>query len=138
MVTVLYDVAQQGRSRINIIDDHVHMPIVEQVAHGGAASCEQGGQPAAGSRRDLLKFFTVKIAKKLRALSPRGAPILLVNAWIDMTVSHEEVGESVVIKIQRDNSPAKKRDSRFTESRGECFIREIPVAVIDIESVVIV
>src|SRR5256885_3678916 len=53
------------------------------LAEGSAARANDGGQTAAGSRRDFLEFGTVEIAKKLRPLRPRRAPVAFVGDGVN-------------------------------------------------------
>ncbi len=63
MVQVVDDVAKKGRGRIHVVEDHIDVAVVKEVAEGGAARANDRGEAAAGDRRNFLKFGAVEIVK---------------------------------------------------------------------------
>src|SRR6266566_681563 len=138
VVGVVDDVAKKGRGRIHVVEDHIDVAVVEDVAEGSAARANDGGQTAAGSRRDFLEFGTVEIAKKLRPLRPRRAPVAFVGDGVNVAVGDEEVEKAVVVEIEEAGAPAEKRNRCAAETGFERNVGEARVAVVAVKSFIVV
>src|SRR5947208_2962280 len=66
MVFVFGDITQQGGDGIHIIQDHVDVTVVEQVAESRAPSGNHVSQSTACCRRHFLKLCSVQIPEHLR------------------------------------------------------------------------
>src|SRR5438876_253321 len=86
VVVVLYHIAKQRRSAIHVVQDHVHVAIVEEIPERGASCGGHIGQAAPSRGRNLLKLDPVEIAQQLWPLGPARAPFPLVHRWVDVPV----------------------------------------------------
>src|SRR5579859_3140702 len=138
VVGVLDHVPKQGRRGIHIVEDNVDVAVVEEIAESGAASRNDGGESAACRGRNFLEFCAVEIAKKLRALGPRGAPFCAVGDGVDVAVGDEDVQKAIVVKVEKAGAPGEKRNCRVTETGAERDVCEIAVAVVAIKRFIVV
>ena len=138
MVGVVDDVAKKSGSGVEVVEDHIEVTVVEEVAEGGAARANDGSEAAAGGGRDFLKSEAVEIAKKLRALGPGGAPIALVGDGINVAVGDKKIEKAIVVEIKKAGAPAEKRNRRAAEAGFEGNVGEGRVAVVAIKSFVVV
>ena len=119
MIAIFDDVAEQRRSGIDVIDHHIDVAIIEQIAKGRASRCNYIRQAASSCGRNFLKFGAVKIAKKLWSLRPCSAPILPVHFRVNMSVSDEDVEQAIVVEIEKARSPGQKRNGRRRPTRPD-------------------
>src|SRR5437879_12965405 len=83
MITVLDDIAQQRGRRINIIDNHIDVPTIENISECRSAPRDDVGQPAAGGWWHVFELGLVKVPEKLRPFRPGCSPILPVYFRVD-------------------------------------------------------
>ena len=114
------------------------MPIVEEVAEGGAASADNSGQAATCGGGDFLKFFAVDTAEQQWTLRVGGAPLVLVRDGVDVTVGDEEVEKSIIIEIEEAGAPTEKRYGGMAKTGLEGDVRECGAAIVPVESFVVV
>src|SRR6202158_5195324 len=107
MITVLDDIAQQRGRRINIIDNHVDVPIIEEIPECCSSPGNNVGQTAAGGWWHFFEFGTVKIPEKLRPFRPGCSPILPVYFRVHVTVDDEDVQQGVIVKVEKTGSPSQ-------------------------------
>ena len=138
VVGILDHVPKQGRRRVHIIEDNVDVAVVEEIAESSAASRNDGGEAAACGGRNFLEFCAVKIAKKLRALGPGGAPFCVVGDGVDVAVGNEDVEKAIVVKVEKTGAPGKKRNCEVTEAGTKGDVCEIGAAVVAIKRFVVV
>src|SRR5947207_15393223 len=105
MIAIFFHVAQQSRRGIDVVDDYINVAIIEQIAEGCASGGNYICQAAAGCGWDFLKSRAVKIAEQLRTLRPCGAPILPIDARVDMSVGDKDVEQTVVVEVYEARSP---------------------------------
>src|SRR5579859_4366532 len=138
VVGVLDHVPKQGRRRVHIVEDNVDVAVVEEIAESGAASRNNGGEAAACGGRNFLEFCAVKIAKKLRALGPGGAPFCAVGDGVYVAIGDEDVEKAIVVKVEKAGAPGQKRNCGVTEADPERDVCEIGAAVVAIKRFVVV
>ena len=51
-----------------------------------------------------MKSYAANIAGQLRALGPRGAPILPVNRWVHMAIGDENIEPAIVVIVEQCNA----------------------------------
>src|SRR5438034_9993888 len=105
VVGVLDHVPKQGRRRVHIVEDNVDVAVVKEIAKSGAASRNDGGEAAACGGRNFLEFCAVKIAKKLRALGPGGAPFCPVGEGVAEAVGDEDVEKDIGAQVEKRGRP---------------------------------
>ena len=110
MISVLDHVAEQCRRGINVVDDHVDVSIIKEVAKCRTPACDYVRQTASRGGWNFLEFGAIEIAEKLWPLRPGGAPILQVHLRIDVAIDDEDVEQAIVIEVQEAGSPGQKRD----------------------------
>src|SRR6185437_3693158 len=123
---------------IDIVDDHVDVPIIGEVAKRRTPACDDVSQTASRGGWNFLEFGAIEIAEKLRPLRPGGAPILQVHLRIDVSIDDENVEQAVVVEVEEAGSPGQKRDSSVAQPGLIGHIGKISAPVILIESLVIV
>src|SRR5882762_8207478 len=105
MIAIVHLVAQQCRRRVNVVDDHVDVAIVEEVAESRAAAGDHVCQAAASGRWHFNKFCAVNVSEELRTLSPSCSPVLEIHFGIDVAVDDKEILQAVVVKIEESGAP---------------------------------
>ena len=138
MIAVLDHVAEQCRRGINVVDDHVDVPIIKEIAKRRTPARDYIRQTASRGGRNFLEFGAIEIAEKLRPLRPGGAPILQVHLRIDVSIDDENVEQAIVIEVEEPGSPGQKRDGGIAQPRLICNIRKTSPAIIPIEGLVVV
>src|ERR1700680_3346072 len=114
------------------------MAVVEKIAENGTARRDDDCEAAAGSWRDFLEFGTVQISEELGALRPSCAPIRLVRDRIDVAVGNENIKEAVIVEVEEAGAPAEEWNRGIPETGFEGNVGERGIAIVTIESFVIV
>src|SRR5207244_10857987 len=130
--------SKRGGGRVHSSEDNVDVAVVEEIAESGAGSGNDGGEAAACGGRNFLELCAVKIAKKLRALGPGGAPFCVVGDGVDVAVGNEDVEKAIVVKVEKTGAPGKKRNCEVTEAGTKGDDCEIGAAVVAIKRFVVV
>src|SRR5258708_4117340 len=138
MVGILHYISEQSRRRIYVVDHHVDVTIVEQIPERSAARCDYYREAGVRGRRNFLKFRSIQIPEKQRTLRPGRSPILLVYPGIDVAIGGENIEQTVVVVVEESRSPAQKGKSDGGDSRASGHIGKIAIAVVTIQSIVVV
>src|SRR5215475_13520086 len=138
MIVVLGHVAKQSRSRINIVQHHIDVAVVEDVSKRCASCRNYYRQSASCGRRDFLKFLSVQVAKQQRPLRIGRSPPGFVGNGINVAVRYEKIQQAVIVKIQKTCSPVQEWNDGISYSAPERHIAKKPVAIISIERFVVV
>src|SRR5579859_8120584 len=133
MISIVYDISQKSGSGIQIVEDHIDVAVIKEIAECCAAGGKDIGESTSSGRGHFLKFCAVTISKELGALGPSGTKIALVNNWINVAVGDEDVQETIIIEIEEARAPSQERNGRITKARFERDIGEIGRAIIAIE-----
>src|SRR5262249_26864269 len=70
VIFVLRDVAQERRSRIDVVQHNIDFPVVEEVPECCSSRRDDGGEPASSRWRHFFKSRSIQISKKLGPLCP--------------------------------------------------------------------
>src|SRR6266571_2917937 len=138
MVGILHYVSEKSWRRIYVVDHHVDVTIVEQIPERSPARGDYYCEAGVRGRRNFLKFRSVQIPEKQRTLRPGRSPILLVYAGIDVAIGRENIEQTVVVVVEESSSPAQKGKSDGGYSRASGNIGKIAIAVVTIQSIVVV
>src|SRR5882762_4565955 len=138
MITVLDDIAQQRRRRINIIDSHIDVPTIEEIPECCSSPGNDVGQTAAGGWWHFFELGPVKVPEKLRPLRPGRSPILPVYFRVHMTVDDKDVQQAIIVKVEETGSPSQKGDCRPRQIRPIRNVTKAAPAVISVECFVVI
>src|SRR5882762_1997352 len=138
MIAVLGDIAQQRGRRINIIDNHVNVPTIENISECCSSPGNDVGQTAAGGWWHFFEFGPVKVAEKLRPFRPGRSPILPVYFRVHMTVDDKDVQQAIIVKVEETGSPSQKGDRRPRQTRPIRNVTKAAPAVIPVERFVVI
>src|SRR5215467_10283859 len=114
------------------------MTVIEQVSKGCAARRDNIRKTASGGRGNFLKPRSVQIAKQLRPLRIRGAPVLLIDCRINMAIGYKQVEQAIIVEIQEACAPSKERYCWRAQPSLVGHVRKTSVALIAIKRVVVV
>src|SRR5262249_10030040 len=90
VVRVLGLVAQEHGWAFQVVDDHVDLAAIEEVAEGGAAAGDGLGQAAAGGGRHYVEVRAVAVVEEQHTLRPGGPPVGLVHSPVDVAVDGKQ------------------------------------------------
>src|SRR5882762_5766827 len=138
MITVLDDIAQQRRRRINIIDSHIDVPTIEEIPECCSSPGNDVGQTAAGGWWHFFELGPVKVPEKLRPFRPGCSPILPVYFRVDVTVDDKNVQQPVIVKIEEPASPSQKGDGRTRQTGPIRNVSKTARAVVPVECLVVI
>src|SRR2546426_1541104 len=138
VVAVLYDIPEERWRRIHIIQDNIDAAIVEKVPKSRAPCGYYVGQAASRGRRNFLKLGPIEIAEQLWPLGPGCAPVALVHRRVNVAIRHKNVQEPIVIKVYKPSPPREEGDRGASQSCPKGDVREIVVAIICVERLVVV
>ena len=138
MVRVFNHIAKQCGRGVDVVDDDVDVAVIKEIAKSRTSRRNYDRKAAAGSGWNFLKFLAVEISKQEWTLRPGGAPVCTVGNGIDMAVGNKNVQESIVVEIEKTGTPAKERYHGISETNAKGNVREIAIAVIAIEWLVVV
>src|SRR4029077_16374329 len=93
------------RRCVDAIDDEVEVTVVVEITKGAAARRSCGRDAGAGIERNVLEVAVAKIAIEEFALWIAGFGGELFDFGIDVTVADENVGPTVVVKIEKAAAP---------------------------------
>ena len=99
MIVVLHDIPQQCGRGVYIVDHDIDAAVVEKVSESRATSRDDIGQAAAGGGGYLAKPGSIQITKQLRALCPSCAPVLPIDAGINVAVGDEDISQAIVVEV---------------------------------------
>src|SRR6516225_10356308 len=99
MVRILHNIAQKRRSRVHYIHYNVDVAIVKQVSESRATRGDYHGQATTSRRGNFFELSAVQISKEQRSLRPCRAPVLLINAWVNMPIRNEDIEQTIVVVV---------------------------------------
>src|SRR6266576_2735130 len=91
MVPILHDIAQHRGWGVHVVQDDVHVAVIEKITESGAARGNYVCQAAASCRRNFLELCSIQIPKELRTFGPRRAPVAMIHRRVDVSVCDENV-----------------------------------------------
>ena len=92
---------------VDAIDDEVEIAVVVEIAEGTAARGGGSRNSGAGVKRDVFEVAVAQIAIEKLALRIAGFGGELFDFGIDVAVADEDVGPTVVVKIEEAAAPAE-------------------------------
>src|SRR5256885_7519819 len=99
--------ADELRRSVDTIDDEVEIAVVVEITEGTAARGSRSRNSSAGVERDVFEVAVAQIAIEKFALRVAGFGGELFDFRIDMAVADEDVGPTVVVKIEKAAAPAE-------------------------------
>ncbi len=99
MVPVRYNVSEERRRRVHVVQDNVNVAVVEEIAKRRTARGNDIRQAAPCCGRNFLKLSAIEIAEQLRSLRPGCAPVALVHRGVNVAIGQENVQESIIIEV---------------------------------------
>src|ERR1051326_3769863 len=129
------DILQNRRLSIDIVDDHIEASVAVEVADGDAARAPGLRECSARPGADSLESAVAQIMKQQSLLRVTGAPLMLVDRRIHMTIRHEEIFPTVVVIIDETCAPAEKRNCHLAHPGLERKIGKVSFAVVVIENI---
>ena len=138
MVMIGIDVLQQYWGSIHGVDDHIDLAVVEEIAERRSASPGHHRETGPFYRRYIVKLALVVVVEQQRALGVGRSPIMIVNLGIDVAVHHHRILPSVVVVVKKGSSPTHKRHSDLSDSRVSSRFGKAGVAIVSIQSLVVI
>src|SRR5271166_5730302 len=100
MVFVGREIAEQRRDTIEIIDDHIEFAVVEQIAYRQAPANIGLGERRSLDSGDQFEPLATYVMKKQGTLGITRSPGLIIDDWVDMAVSDNQVLPAIVVIIE--------------------------------------
>jgi len=95
------------RWSVDTIDDEVEVAVIVEIAEGAAARGCRSRNSGAGVERNIIEAAVAKIAIEKFALWVTGFGGELFDFGIDVAIADEDVGPTVVVKIEKAAAPAE-------------------------------
>src|SRR2546421_7589459 len=102
------DIPQNSGLRIDIVDDDVKPSVAVEIAGGDAARAPGLRQRSAGPCADPLELTVAQVMKQQSLLSITGAPLMIVDRRVHMTIRHEKIFPTVVVIVDETCTPTQK------------------------------
>ena len=102
LVVVRIHVAKQYRNAVHVVDDHVDLAVVENVAKRGTATNTDYRKPGPLDGGNHLKLSILQVVIEQRALGIAGSPLrMLIHLRIHMAIDNEQVLPTVIVVIEK-------------------------------------
>ena len=139
MVVVRIHVAKQHRNAIHIVDDHVDLAVVEDVAKCGAAANADDCKPGSLDRRNQLELAVLQVVVQKRALAIAGPPLrVFIHFRIDVPIDDQQIFPPVIVVVEESVGKTDKRNGRFRDAGLIADIGEKTFSVILEQDIVVV
>src|SRR5256885_8104868 len=99
--------ADELRRSVDAIDDEVEIAVIVEIAEGTTARGGGSRNSSAGVERDVFEVAVAQIAIEKLSLRIASFGGELFDFGIDVAVADEDVGPTVVVKIEKAAAPAE-------------------------------
>src|SRR5579872_5196013 len=139
MMMVGIHVAQQHRTAVRTVDDHVDLAVVEEVPKCRAATDGDGGESCSLGRGHKFEFAVSGIVKEQRALRIALSPFrMLIDLGINVAVDDEQILPAIIVVIKESVAKFHKGDGRLGNPGLIAYVDEGPSAIVPEEYRVVV
>src|SRR5215813_2039389 len=126
---------QDCRLGIAIIEDHIQTAITIEITNGHTAGGPGISQGTPRRSTNTLKLAIFQVAKQQRLLRVGCAPLMIVDGWIDVTISDHHVLPTIIVVVDKHRSPTKEWQRYLAQAGHESHISKVSLAVIVIQHV---
>src|SRR5215469_11102827 len=122
---------------VHVIDYNVDMAIIKEVAISHPA-CRSHFCKTGSLNRWNQGELSILVMEEQRSLGPGGAPVLVIDPWVNMPVHNEEIEPAVIVVVEERSAPTEKWNGNLGDPGLERDIGEVRIAIIPVERVVVV
>ena len=112
---------------MDIVDHHIDVPIVVEVAKSAATTGFRSGRRRAQKVGDVFKFSVLKITINHLSLFVGGFSLELIHLGIDVTISQKEIQPTIVIQVDEATTPAEPAGVKPDSSESHVLKNPAPV-----------
>src|SRR6185437_5166242 len=137
IVLALGVVAEEGRTLVDVDDDHINVAVVVEVSEGRASTAAGEVQIWAAICRDIDELARSLVLVDDLALFVGEVEVFGVNFRKHVAVRHKDVSPAIVIKIKQSHAPAEElRVSAQPSLQNGVVERSIAVIVVNVRRLI--
>ena len=132
IVTSARIATQKLRIIVYRVDDHIDVAVVVKISESAATGSDRLGDARSALHRDILEAAVSQVSIEQLALRISGFGFELLDFWIYMPVTDQDVWPAIVVHIKKSAAPAKVLRVR-AEAGGKSCIFKIRAAEVVIK-----
>ena len=123
-------IAEQDGRTIQDADQQIQFALVKKICGCRSPTHVTASERGAGMLADLIELAISQVMKEKRPLRISYTEGVLIHLRIDMAISDENVGPTIVISVEEFQTESEKRDTDWAETGRAGKIGEFAVPII--------